>query len=459
MADGLNRYGSCSSLKAHVEGLSPEQRAGLRALIGEDAWAMVETHWDFIARPEQQAPPGEWNIWLIMAGRGFGKTRAGAEWIDGLARAYPGCQIALVGATQQDVRDVMIEGPAGLLNIAERGERPLWQPGLKRLVWPGGSLARCFSATEPEGLRGPQHHFGWADEVARWGTTVGDGGDRAVKAWSNLMLGLRMGERPRVVATTTPRMVPVLQTILKSAGLVTSGGATHDNAANLSADWLRAMDAAYGDTALGRQELGGELIETVAGALWDRRQIESGRGAAIAPGDAAALAAANVVRIVVGVDPPAGMKGDACGIIVAGRCADGRCVVLDDRTVEKLPPDGWAGAVAQAVRDWGADRVVAEANNGGEMVRSVLQAADGALPVQLVHASRNKAARAEPVAVHYANGRVRHLGRFPRLEDEMCALGAGGEYAGPGRSPDRADALVWALWALMGGAEPRVRGM
>ena len=459
MTDLSSRYGSQSSVKAWLDALSNRQRERLRTLIGEDAWAMVERHWDVVSRREQRPPEGDWSIWLIMAGRGFGKTRAGAEWIDGLARAYPGCQIALVGATQQDVRDVMIEGPAGLLNIAERGERPLWQPGLKRLVWPGGSLARCFSAAEPEGLRGPQHHFGWADEVARWGTTVGDGGDRAVKAWSNLMLGLRMGERPRVVATTTPRMVPVLQTILNSAGLVTSGGATHDNAANLSADWLRAMDEAYGETALGRQELGGELIEAVAGALWDRRQIEEARGSAIRPGDAEALAAVDVVRIVIGVDPPAGSRGDACGIIVAGRCGDGRCVVLDDRSVEKLPPDGWAGAVAEAARDWGADRVVAEANNGGEMVRSVLQAADAGLPVQLVHASRNKAARAEPVAVHYANGRVRHLGRFPRLEDEMCALGAGGDYAGPGRSPDRADALVWALWALMGGVEPRVRGV
>lgn len=453
------REGRDGSLKGQIDALSEGQRVQLRALIGESEWDALCAHWDVVSRREQRPPDGEWNIWLIMAGRGFGKTRAGAEWIDAVARAVPGCQIALVGATQQDVREVMIEGPAGLLNIPERGQRPLWQPGLKRLVWPEGSLARCFSAAEPESLRGPQHHFGWADEVARWGTTVGDGGDRAVKAWSNLMLGLRMGERPRVVATTTPRMVPVLQTILKSAGLVTSGGATHDNAANLSADWLRAMDEAYGDTALGRQELGGELIEAVAGALWDRRQIDAGRGAAIAPGDAVALAAADVVRIVVGVDPPAGIKGDACGIIVAGRCGDGRCVVLDDRSVEKQPPDGWAGAVAAAARDWGADRVVAEANNGGEMVRSVLQAADAGLPVQLVHASRNKAARAEPVAVHYANGRVRHLGRFARLEDEMCALGAGGDYAGPGRSPDRADALVWALWALMGGVEPRVRGV
>jgi phage terminase large subunit-like protein len=464
VAEPVNRNGSSRSLKDHVDGLSCEQRAELRALIGDEAWAMVETHWDYVARPEQQAPQGDWSVWLIMAGRGFGKTRAGAEWIDAMARACPGCQIALVGASQQDVREVMIEGPAGLLNIPERGERPLWQPGLKRLVWPEGSLARCFSAAEPEGLRGPQHHFGWADEVARWGTTVGDGGDRAIRAWRNLMLGLRMGDRPQLVATTTPRMVPVITELLKQQGLVRSGGPSQDNAANLSPDWMRAMETAYGDTALGRQELGGELITEVAGALWDRQQIEAARGMALACGDAerlaAELAAAGVVRIVIGVDPPAGVKGDACGIIVAGRCGDGSFVVLDDRTVEHLPPDGWAGAVARAARDWGADRIVAEANNGGEMVRSVLAAADACLPVQLVHASRNKVARAEPVAVHYANGRVRHLGRFARLEDEMCALSHGGEYAGPGRSPDRADALVWALWALMGSAgEPRVRGV
>ncbi len=439
------------SLASRIAALSPAAWARVRPALTPAQWRMLIDCWELTARPDQLPPPGDWSLWLMLAGRGFGKTRAGAEWIDGLARRHRQVRIALVGASQQDVRQVMIEGESGLLSLTGRGERPTYEPSLRRLIWPGGSMAICYSAAEPEALRGPQHHFAWADEVGRWAATSGDGGARGMAAWDNLMLGLRLGRRPQALATTTPRAVPLVRRLMAEPGVVTTGGSARANAGNLPPGYLRRMQTLYGASALGRQEIEGEMIADVAGALWSRAGIEAARRPTIAI-DGLAFA-----RVVIGVDPPASASGDACGIIVAAQLAaplpcGATIAVLADATVEKATPERWAAAVAAAAARWHADRIVAEANNGGAMVASVLHAADAGLPVQLVHASHGKVRRAEPVAVHYAAGRVVHAGAFPALEDQLCGLGIGGDYQGPGRSPDRADALVWALASLLSGA-------
>lgn len=305
-----------------------------------------------------------------------------------------------------------------------------------------------YSAAEAESLRGPQHSHAWCDEVAKWDNAS----SRATAAWDNLLMGLRLGADPRVVATTTPRAVPVVMRLIargEAGGVAITQGTTFDNAANLPGRFLDAMRASYRGSLLGRQELDGELLSDIEGALWTRALLEASRADAVPELD----------RVVVGVDPPASAAGDACGIVVAGLAADGTGHVLADASVEKAGPERWARAVATTAQAWNADRVVAEANQGGVMVGSVLRAAQLSLPLKLVHASRGKVARAEPIAALYEAGRVRHAGTFPALEDELCGLVAGGSYQGPGRSPDRADALVWALTELMLGkaAEPRVR--
>ncbi|HKX77628.1 MAG TPA: terminase family protein [Novosphingobium sp.] len=319
----------------------------------------------------------------------------------------------------------------------------------RMLTWPNGAQATLYSAGEPESLRGPQHSHAWCDEIAKWTQA----GDRAMQAWDNLRLGLRLGPQPRLAATTTPRAVPLVRRLLKDGSVAVTRGRTYDNVAHLPPGFVGAVRREYGRSLLGRQELEGELIEDLPGALWTRGLIEQCRGEA--PECPA--------RVVVAVDPPASAVGDACGIVVAALDPDGLGHVLADASVRRPSPERWARAVAAAARRWRADRVVAEANQGGAMVESVLRAAapaDGfSLPLKLVHASRGKIARAEPVAALYEAGRVRHAGVFPELEDELCGLIAGGGYQGPGRSPDRADALVWALSELMlkPVARPRVR--
>tara|TARA_R110001606_G_scaffold281395_2_gene430060 strand:+ start:6585 stop:7976 length:1392 start_codon:yes stop_codon:yes gene_type:complete len=426
--------------------------------------------WNFWARPGQRPPAGDWSIWLIMAGRGFGKTRAGAEWVRSIAEGDGSARFALVGANYAETRTVMVEGESGLLSIAPPKQRPVWEPSLKRLTWDNGAQAHLYSAAEPEGLRGPQHSHGWCDEIAKWMNNAG----QAEAAWDNLKMGLRLGYRPQLVATTTPRPVPLVRALV-SGDIVVSKGRTLDNDLHLPVAFLTAMTADYGGTRLGRQELDGELIEEVEGALWTRAMIEGcrvGRDVVRVERSRDTSDSANrsldcarderdigFTRIVIGVDPPASKTGDACGIIVAGLGADGEGYILADCSVEKASPETWARKVADAADRFDADRVIAEANQGGAMVKSVLQAAKISLPVKLVHASRGKVARAEPVAALYENDRVHHVGAFPQLEDEMCGLLIGGGYEGPGRSPDRADALVWALTELMLGKrrEPRVR--
>jgi phage terminase large subunit-like protein len=325
---------------------------------------------------------------------------------------------------------------------------PQFEPSLKRLAWANGAQATLYSAGEPESLRGPQHSHAWCDEIAKWDNANA----RATRAWDNLQLGLRLGEIPRVLATTTPKAVPLLTALLSGPpdGLVTIRGASEANADNLPTRYLEGMRRQYGQTALGRQELDGELLEEIEGALWTRALLEQCREAACS---------GSPVRTVVAVDPPVSGRGDACGIVVAALYEDGMARVLADCSLEKPSPERWARKVAAVAQAWSADRVIAEANQGGQMVASVLRAADVSLPLRLVHASKGKVARAEPVAALYEVGRVKHLGTFPKLEDQLCGLMAGGAYQGPGRSPDRADALVWAVTELVLGRRgvPRIR--
>nr|WP_326525717.1 terminase family protein [Sphingomonas sp.] len=404
----------------------------------------LAVRWRRWAHDGQYEPEGDWRVWLIRAGRGFGKTRAGAEWVHMVARAHPGARIALVSGTADDVRRVMVEGASGLLAVARDDEALKWSASTGELRFPEGVVATVYSAAAPEGLRGPEHHFAWCDELGKWG--AGGGGGEA--AWDNLMMGMRLGERPRVLVTTTPRSHGLMRRVIALPGLAETSGRTRDNP-HLPTSFVEAVTADYAGTRLGRQELDGELIEEVAGALWTRAGIEACR----------VKRRPALVRVVVAVDPPASAGGDACGIVAVGLGADGLGYVIADASVAGLSPEGWARAVARCFARVKADRVVAEKNQGGDMVMSVLKAANAGLPVTLVHASRGKAVRAEPVAALYEAGRVRHVGAFPALEDEMCGIVAGGGYEGPGRSPDRADALVWGLTELMlrGRKSARVR--
>jgi phage terminase large subunit-like protein len=430
---------------AYLLGLEPDARGALLERMDDRQRRALRHHWRLWAHGGQLAPGGAWLAWLILAGRGFGKTRAGAEWVRAVAENDPQARIALIGASLGEARSVMVEGESGLMAIAPRGMRPRFEPSKRQLQWPNGAQAMLFSAGEPESLRGPQHSHGWCDEIAKWDSA----GGKAEMAWDNLLLGLRLGQCPQVVATTTPRAVPLVARLLGHDQVAVTRGTTFDNKANLPPRFIAAVRREYGTSALGRQELEGELIADIEGALWTRALLEACREPA---------ASSPAVRTVIGVDPPASAGGDACGIVVCALGEDGIGRVLADCSVEKASPEKWARAVARAAGAWNADRVVAEANQGGAMVASVLRAADVALPLKLVHASTGKAARAEPVAALYEAGRVRHCGQFPRLEDELCGLLAGGGYEGPGRSPDRADACVWALTELMLGRRgvPRV---
>lgn len=423
--------------------LTPEERAWVLRDLTQAQLNELAARWYGRQHDGQREPPGDWRIWLIQAGRGFGKTRAGSEWVSEVARSMPGAQIALVAATIADGQRVMIEGPSGLIAVARDHEEIRWAPGRRELTFDSGAVATLYSAEAGEELRGPEHHAAWCDELAKW--------RRGTAAWDNLMLGMRLGERPRVLVTTTPRTNEVMRRVKAAPGLEETFGRTRDNQ-HLPASFVEAMLASYDGTRLGRQELDGEMLEDAEGALWTRALVEACRVEADAIG--------KPVRVVIGVDPPATSTGDACGIVVAALLRDGKLAVVEDASVEKASPARWAQAVAAAAARWGAERVVAESNMGGEMVLGTLRAALVTLPVTAVHASVGKARRAEPVALAYERGDVVHAGVFERLEDELCGLQIGGGYAGPGRSPDRADACVWALAELLskkrGGREPGV---
>jgi len=432
-----------------------ELRAWLAKCRPEELLAL-DAEFEFWAADGQLPPASEgWRVWLMMAGRGFGKTRAGAEWVHRLAQSASR-RIALVGASIDDARGVMVEGMSGLLAVARRQRvRVKWEPSMGRLTWPQGSVAQLFSGDSPDGLRGPEHHYAWCDELAKW--------RRPEESWDNLQMGLRAGPRPRALVTTTPRPLRLLERIRADRWTVTTGGKTADNI-SLPRNFVEVMVAHYGGTRTGRQELDGELMAEAEGSLFPRGMLERCRIDPSTIGSSAngtppqASLREELDRIVVGVDPPVSADGDACGIVVAGR-ADGKLYVLADLSVEGASPERWARAVAGAAAAWGASHVVAEANQGGGMVASVLKAADAGLKVRLVHASKGKVARAEPVAIRFETGRAFLAGTFPELEAELAGLMVGGGYEGPSRSPDRADACVWALTELSEtrSGVPRVR--
>lgn len=385
-----------------------------------------------------------WRNWLFLGGRGAGKTRAGAEWIRYAVTQCGVKRIALVAPTLHDARTVMIEGESGLCNLGQTSEfQPVYHSSKRELEWPNGAVAHVFSAEEPDRLRGPQFELAWCDEIAAWkdGETV----------WDTLQMGLRLGAHPQCVATTTPRPVPLVNRLVKGEAIVTRAG-TAANEANLADSFLAEMQRTYGGTVLARQELDGELLEDPEHAMWTRGIIESNR--VVRPPE-------RFEDVIVAVDPPAtsGADADACGIIAAGVAeANGfgrRCFILGDASVRGLRPLDWGARVAALVRSVGARAVVAESNQGGEMVRAVLESAGCDVPVELRHARFGKAQRAAPVAALYQRGDVAHVGVLKTLEDEMCRFGAAG-FVG---SPDRVDALVWAVTALMidGQRQPRVR--
>ncbi|WP_353218334.1 terminase family protein [Sandarakinorhabdus sp.] len=390
-------------------------------------------------RPAQRAPGGDWSIWVILAGRGFGKTHAGAQWVHARATGAKPRRFALVAPTLDAARAVMVEGQSGLLARLPPGVELTWQAGAKRLRWGNGSEARLFSGAEPDALRGGQFDYAWGDEFAHWA-----GGEDTVM---NLRMATRLGAAPQIMLTTTPLPLNWLKNLIAEPGVVLTHGRTGDNHTNLPRGFLARLERRFGGTITGRQELAGEIVDDLDGALWTRTLIDRQRRPA----------APELVRVVVGVDPPAG--GGTCGIIVAALGSDGSAYLLDDRSVGNVAPEQWARAVVAAADQWRADRVVAEINQGGTMVMAMLKSVDSALPVTAVRAARGKVARAEPVAALYAEGRVWHVGVFPALEDQLCGLLNDGRYAGPGASPDRADAAVWALSALMLGPRAALPGV
>jgi phage terminase large subunit-like protein len=411
---------------------------------------VLEADWPSWAHEGQTPGHDDWRVWVLLAGRGFGKTRAGAEWVSAFARANPGAAVALVGATVQEARAVMVEGRSGLLAVARPEEREamVWEPSRRRLAFASGAEAFLYSAANPESLRGPEHHIAWCDELAKW--------RRGQATWDNLRLGLRLGERPRALVTTTPKPVAAVRRVLGLEGVVLTGGATRANP-HLPDDFVRTVEAAHKGTRFGRQELEGALLDDVEGALWTRDLIEKCRAPASIP---LSEWERGLLRVVVGVDPPASAAG-TCGIVVCAMRADGGALVLADCSAAGLSPEGWARKVAGAAEAWGAHRVVAEKNNGGTMVEAVLRGAQAGLPVTLVHAADGKAARAEPVAVLFENGRAGFAGAFPELEDELAGFTAEG-WRGEGASPDRADAMIWALTELAvkpARAPPRIVGL
>ncbi len=422
--------------------MSEARQARFLASLTDETLQALPWLWEFWALDHQLAPEGDWRSWVILGGRGAGKTRAGAEWVraqvEGARPRDPGRarRVALIGETMDQVREVMVFGDSGIIGCSPPDRRPRWEATRARLVWPNGAVAQAFSAHEPEALRGPQFDAAWVDELAKW--------KKAQATWDMLQFGLRLGDHPQQVITTTPRNVGVLKTIMANPSTVMTHAPTEANRANLAKSFLEEVRARYAGTRLGRQELEGLLIEEAEGALWTSAGLEAVR----------LDAPPQFSRVVVAVDPPVtGHKGsDDCGIVVVGVVADGppanwHAVVLEDASVSAAKPTVWARAALDAVERHGAERLVAEVNQGGDLVEEVIRQIDPLVPFRAVRATRGKVARAEPVAALYEQGRVQHLRGLAELEDQMCRMTAQG-FEGAG-SPDRVDALVWAIHELM----------
>lgn len=436
-----------TELAAFLDGLSPNALMALPWLF--EHWA-IEGH--------QLPPEGDWNTWVILGGRGAGKTRAGSEWIrsqvEGATPFDPGrrSRVALLAETLDQAREVMIFGASGIIACSPPDRRPEWQATRKRLVWPNGAVAQIFSASDPESLRGPQFDCAWCDELAKW--------RKGSDAWDMLRFGLRLGDRPQALVTTTPRPGPLLKAILAEDGTVVTKAPTSANRMHLAKSFLETVTKAYAGTRLGRQELDGEMLHDVEGALWSWEVIE----AAHRPFDA------EIDRVVVAVDPPvtSGADADECGIVVAGVSMKGggpqdwKAEVIRDASLRGASPQAWAERAVEMFHAHQADRLVAEVNQGGDLVASLIRGIDPMIPFRGVRASRGKSARAEPVAALYEQGRIVHGGSFRELEEQMTQMTVKG-FAGKG-SPDRVDALVWAITDLMidpaaAQRRPRIRGL
>jgi len=394
--------------------------------------------WEGHARPKQLPPPGDWRVWLIRTGRGWGKTRTGAEWTRAEVESGRRGRLALVARTAADARDVIVEGESGILSVCPPWDRPHYEPSKRRLTWANGAIATMYSADEPDLLRGPQHDGAWADEVASW---------RFAETWDMLLMGLRLGANPQAVVTTTPRPIKLLRHLAAQPTTVTVTGATFENQENLPAPFLEEIIGRYQGTRLGRQELMGEMLDDVPGALWTRQMIEQCHIAQ----------APDMARVVVAIDPAvtSGDDADETGIVAAGKGVDGHAYVLADSSC-RMSPDGWGRRAVNLYRAHKADRIIAEVNNGGDLVERVIRTVDAGIPYLAVRATRGKITRAEPVAALYEQGRVFHVGCFDVLEDQLCAFASDG-YMGSD-SPDHADALVWALHELMLGPSTEVWG-
>lgn len=424
--------------------LTPDKRRVFLESLSEDEANMLtllamqgdKPDWATIARAEQLPPDGEWLTWMFLAGRGAGKTRAAAEWIIERAKT-PNLRLALVGRTPADVRDVMVEGESGIM-VCGRGMNIQYEPSKRKLTFPNGTIAMTYSAEVASQLRGPQHHYAWADEASSW--TDAPKGDSLDTAWNNLMLGLRLGTAPQVMVTTTPKPNRLTKDILGRKSTTITRGSTYDNLDNLATSFRQQVLDSYEGTRLGRQELLGELLEDVEGALWTNQMLES----------ALVEEVPTMQRIVVAVDPSGGdgEGNDEQGIVVAGKGIDGFYYVLADRSC-KLTPQGWASRAVGAYNEFSADKLVAEKNFGGDMVKAVIAQIDKNISFKMVTASRGKVQRAEPIAALYEQGKVRHVYGLQDLEAQMT-----GWTPEDGTSPDRMDALVWAMTELASGRAP-----
>ncbi len=409
--------------------LPEAQRNKHLASLSDAVKSQLLTDWGFWARPNQHIPKGDWSYWLIMAGRGFGKTRTGAETVRQWVKSVD--MVNLIGATVDDARDIMIEGESGIMSICPEDERPDYKKSERKMIWPNGAVSLIFTADEPDRLRGKQHKALWADEMAAW---------RYQESWDQAKFGLRLGAVPRAVVTTTPRPVKNVVDLVNDSATIITRGTTYDNKDNLAPSFFNQIINKYEGTRLGRQELNAELLLDVPGALWNREIIQHIPRASMPP----------LKRVVVAIDPPCSSEehSNECGIVSVGIGEDDYAYVLADKSAI-LSPGDWAKRALNIYREYEADCIVAEVNQGGEMVSAIIKSIDPNAPVKSVRASRGKYIRAEPISAIYEQGRVYHIEQFEALEDQMCTFTA--DSSRNNGSPDRLDALVWAMTEIFPG--------
>lgn len=414
--------------------LPEQERTKILNSFSDERLNLLKYDWEFWGRPNQLEPPGDWKIWLILAGRGWGKTRTGAEFV--LKKIKEGHRrVALVAPTAADARDVMVEGESGILAISPPWDMPNYEPSKRRITWNNGAIATLYAAERPDRLRGPQHDLFWADELATW---------KYLDTWDMLMFGLRLGDDPKGIVTTTPRPIKLLKELIKEKNTYIVKGSTYENRGNLASVFFEKIISKYEGTRLGRQEIDAEILDDNPNALWSRGNIEDNK----------VTKHPALRRIVVAIDPAAtdNDTSNETGIIVAGLGVDGQGYILDDLTI-KDSPHGWGKQAVTGYYKHRADRIIGEVNNGGDMIEYVIKSVDGTVPFKKVHASRGKITRAEPVAALYEQNKIHHVGNFPLLEDQLCEWEPGQE------SPDRMDALVWAITELMLDGTGRIRSI